>query len=445
MKIVMKIWYFVAGLILIVNGVYSQNSQANGNWTSGSTWNGGSAPPTSGGWVTVNVNHNITLTGTYSLGGTLNVQSGGSLTITGNTTVTGGSTINVYGTLNLNSDITLNSNLRIYPGGSVIIDGSITIVNSNYLTVGTNVAAPPYADLVVRQNVIQSNSGDITVNRNGRFAVMGDISRSGGGGGLILSISNGGQVYVGGNIDYGTAGGGNNQIQNSNSANPYGLYVGGSIINTTGGSGTTPNNANEQVMYNTNLPFYNWVTSYFGPLPVSLLYINSKALDTGISINWATVTEENADYFIIERSSNGIGFTSIGKESASGNSKDLIRYAFADERPLEGKNYYRLKTVDYDGSFEYSKIISANWDTPKVVNVYPNPSSGASISFKTNFSPQENDRIIVLNSVGNEVAKIDATGFDSEITFNSTLKPGIYFVKYVSSNFEKTIRVSVVN
>lgn len=435
--------YFVIMVCFVVFSEisYSQTfSTSNGSWTSGSTWNTNpSYPPTMWASGSISIGTNVTRTGFLNTGSaTITITASGSLTVTGNLETTGGSTLNVYGTLIVDGNLTLNSYINIMPGGKVIVEDNITIVSNQYLVVGTSVAPVPYADLVVKGNLIETG-GEMAVRRNGRVAIGGNFTSNNWGNAGIV-VENGGQVYVAGDLDLNSN---SDYLTNNNTAEPFGFYVGG---NVSSDGPRDSNIADEETMQDTNLPFYNWVQEQlYGVLPVTFLFFESKSRADGIDLTWATVTEENADYFIIERSSNGIGFTSIGKESASGNSKNLIRYSFTDELPLEGRNYYRLKTVDYDGSFEYSKIISANWDTPKIVNVYPNPSLGTNISFKTNFSPQENDKIIVMNSVGNEVAKIDATRFDSEITFNSTLKPGIYFVKYVSSNFEKIIRVSVVN
>ena len=110
----------------------------------------------------------------------------------------------------------------------MIVEGSVTVVSSTYLTIGTAVAPPPYADMIIYQNLVQQSSGDVTINRNGRLAVFGNITDSGGGG-TFIQVNNGGQAYVHGNITYS---GGGSSIQNNNTTSPYGLYVNGTATSS---------------------------------------------------------------------------------------------------------------------------------------------------------------------------------------------------------------------
>lgn len=75
-------------------------------------------------------------------------------------------------------------------------------------------------------------------------------------------------------------------------------------------------------------------------------------------LNWKTSSEINAVYFEIQRSADGINFTGVGNKNASGNSADTKIYQYTD--PIgnsTGNIYYRLKTVDVDGKFTYSKLL----------------------------------------------------------------------------------------
>jgi hypothetical protein len=87
---------------------------------------------------------------------------------------------------------------------------------------------------------------------------------------------------------------------------------------------------------------------------------------TGVSdgdvnrLTWTTASETNCDNFEIEHSPDGIQFENIGTEQGSGNSTTTITYTFDDENPFTGATYYRLKQMDFDGSYEYSNIISVS-------------------------------------------------------------------------------------
>jgi hypothetical protein len=73
-------------------------------------------------------------------------------------------------------------------------------------------------------------------------------------------------------------------------------------------------------------------------------------------IQWTTAQEENSRDFTIERSADGKIYTVLGSVAAAGNSRVPQTYSFADNAPLTGKNYYRLKQSDLDGQFTYTAV-----------------------------------------------------------------------------------------
>jgi hypothetical protein len=113
------------------------------------------------------------------------------------------------------------------------------------------------------------------------------------------------------------------------------------------------------------------------PLPVKLLYIRASKKEKTANIRWATASEEDADYFDVERSEDGHSFDKVGTLSAAGNAAVLHRYEFTDEMvPTDYVLYYRLKMVDRDGQYTYSEKIALtnrSVDLAKQINVYPNP------------------------------------------------------------------------
>lgn len=102
--------------------------------------------------------------------------------------------------------------------------------------------------------------------------------------------------------------------------------------------------------------FVNMPPSF--PLPVKLTQFSAENYDNHIELNWATSEEIQADFFEIQRSTNGKTWTSAGQTTASGSEQGLTQYSFHDEGPGDGLIYYRLKMVDKDGSFAFSKIVS---------------------------------------------------------------------------------------
>lgn len=110
-------------------------------------------------------------------------------------------------------------------------------------------------------------------------------------------------------------------------------------------------------------------------LPVTL--ISFKALSEGqtASLSWSTSEETNSDRFDIERSQNGKNWRKIGSVASHKESSSNQYYSFADPSPLRGDNFYRLKMVDLDETFAYSRIEALNFKG--IALVYPNPASSS--------------------------------------------------------------------
>lgn len=111
------------------------------------------------------------------------------------------------------------------------------------------------------------------------------------------------------------------------------------------------------------------------PLPIELTEFSGKTIKDKVQLNWTTLSETDNDFFEIERSRDGSEFEKIGIREGKGNVQTQHHYDLIDERPFIGKNYYRLKQIDIDGSFSYSHIIVVTVKPNRVdpVNIYPNP------------------------------------------------------------------------
>lgn len=112
-----------------------------------------------------------------------------------------------------------------------------------------------------------------------------------------------------------------------------------------------------------------------GPTPVTFGDITARQKGGGVSVDWSTYQELNSSYFDIEKSADGnYGWTTIGVVAAAGNSGVLKTYSQYDPKPFSGYNFYRLKQVDIDGKYKYSKTVSVKVDyTTTSVSVLANP------------------------------------------------------------------------
>ncbi len=118
------------------------------------------------------------------------------------------------------------------------------------------------------------------------------------------------------------------------------------------------------------------------PLPVELTSFTGYNEGVKNVLNWTTATERNTREFIVERSADGISFDPIGEKTAAGYSAYPLNYALDDLYPLDGENYYRLKIMDKDNTFEYSQTILIRTTgvityQNTILNIFPNPTHHA--------------------------------------------------------------------
>jgi hypothetical protein len=110
-------------------------------------------------------------------------------------------------------------------------------------------------------------------------------------------------------------------------------------------------------------------------LPVILSDFSVNLIDNQTALSWTTDQENNSNRFEVERSTDGATWTKIASIAAKGNSSVQNKYAYTDKVPVAGINYYRLKMIDMDNTFEYSEIKSVRAAFSANVRVYPNPAS----------------------------------------------------------------------
>jgi hypothetical protein len=108
-------------------------------------------------------------------------------------------------------------------------------------------------------------------------------------------------------------------------------------------------------------------------LPIELLSFSGERAGTAVQLAWRTASEINNSHFLLERSADGRSFREIANIPGAGYSLELRNYAYTDRSPLHGINYYRLKQVDFDGSFTYSPVVSVRFDGEGGLQVYPIP------------------------------------------------------------------------
>ena len=187
------------------------------------------------------------------------------------------------------------------------------------------------------------------------------------------------------------------------------------------------------------------VTVVSGALPVQFGYFRASQ-NNGINLlQWSTASEQNSDYFSVERSADGNHFTTIGKTAAAGFSNGTIEYSFSDNQALKANNYYRLRQVDKDGKFIYSKtVLVRNGGKINGALVFPNPVQ-ANIAVALDNDSRGNGKITVYDVAGHSVKQEtiakNANALNTVVNL-STLTPGLYMVEVkvgTAFTFTKTV------
>ncbi len=171
------------------------------------------------------------------------------------------------------------------------------------------------------------------------------------------------------------------------------------------------------------------------PLPIELISFAAQPNDNKVDLLWSTASEINNAYFDIEKASGNLIFNKIGIVEGSNNSNEVLHYSFEDPAPLTGITYYRLKQVDFDGSFEYSPVISIDlYNNNPLAVLYPNPLnlySSNKLYIKFN-NPEIRERMHVdmINILGAVVYSdfVSIVNNQSYIELDYNIPSGIYIV-----------------
>ena len=175
-------------------------------------------------------------------------------------------------------------------------------------------------------------------------------------------------------------------------------------------------------------------------LPLNLLTFNAGYDNNKVNIWWTTVNELNTSSFIIERSTDGRTYGSLGSVAAR-NVTGQISYTYTDVNPVSGEAYYRLKMIDKDGSFRYSRVVVMNSRLIGKLSVFPNPATnGLTVSHK---KAGTNSTIEIISTEGRRVltqkletgatqTSVDVSALPSGrymLVINSHEKGAIAFIK----------------
>ena len=169
--------------------------------------------------------------------------------------------------------------------------------------------------------------------------------------------------------------------------------------------------------------------------PVTLASFDATLSANTVAISWTTATETNTDHFEIERSFDGKTFAKVGTQKASGTTSSSLSYTYKDNASsLSGLVYYRLKSIDKSGVFNYSGIKTVTIKAAKnlITSLYPNPlKSGQTI--KVNYASLKagNVSFDLVNTLGRKVLSSNqaVTVGNNNISLSvAHLTSGVYYL-----------------
>ncbi|MBF9255369.1 T9SS type A sorting domain-containing protein [Pontibacter sp. 172403-2] len=172
-------------------------------------------------------------------------------------------------------------------------------------------------------------------------------------------------------------------------------------------------------------------------LPVELVEFTAESSGDAVKIAWQTASEEQNDFFLVERGTEESGFKSIGRVQGNGTTSLRNNYTFLDEEPVTGTAYYRLKQVDEDGTYTYSAVVAVTRAPGRnIVKVYPTVTSEL---LNIAWEGQSQQRLaMVVDAKGRQVLQQALSGnMGRQVVDVSGLQRGIYMLMLLDENGQR--------
>ena len=406
-----------------------------------------------------------TFTINNSTGGTFNFSSNGSsISPTINNSGTIGVTGNVYlggGTTNNNGTMTFSAELRV-DGGTLNLNANSTTTTSTLYKNNGTINMGDHSLLNITQNITTFNGTPINLT-SGCATIMGSSTPSNVNGTVLsnvnLNFCGAAPMQAGGTINTITSvadnGSGAYRItMASGPANNQYIEIAGvtgvsnlngywqvtrinattfDLIGSTFMTGAVFGSSQVQISQS-NLKLgtstyigYSGCTNPCAPLPIRLVSFKATKVNGSVSVIWETAEEKNNRSYTVQRSTNGINYTTLDVIAGTGNSSSLKSYSYYDFSPLEGISYYRLMQTDIDGKVSYSSVSVINFDTKASWNVYPNPSIDGSFTIESDYSEADVLSVTVTDVSGNQVKKYSSEEYKQAINITG-MNAGLYII-----------------
>ncbi|MDO7875660.1 T9SS type A sorting domain-containing protein [Hymenobacter sp. ASUV-10] len=182
-------------------------------------------------------------------------------------------------------------------------------------------------------------------------------------------------------------------------------------------------------------------------LPVTLTSFEAKAQTRSVQLSWATATEADVDHFEVQRRSDArTEWQTVGTLPAANFAKGN-QYQLTDKAPLAGTSYYRLATIDRDGTVAYSAVRSLTYTGSAAATLtaeaYPNPSTGTFTLALSSPAPAGSTAAL-RDHLGRTVWQADLSNQQQLAVTLPSLPTGVYLLSTTAAGHTSTQRLSVV-
>jgi Secretion system C-terminal sorting domain len=378
---------FLTGLLALSLEAGAQATMTTtGNWDNAANWSGNNIGDLITEDVTINNTVNPTIQSPFSYTiGNLNLVQDNTLDINTGATLTLGASGNPKNlTTNLNANIAVAGTLEIW--GNMVVNNNINLAVSG--------------DMIIHGNLVLSDNANVSVSGI-QLKVYGNLT-----GGTNVNFSVSSDVDVGGSVSVGSG---------SN------LALSGTFHDHGGCSGPA--------------------AFCTGSLPVELLSFDAFPGQNNVRLDWVTASEINFDYFLVEKSTNGIAFSTVAKVQGAGTSRTGDQYSVVDEKPTFGKTYYRLTEVDMDHSIHYLKMLALDFTGEKAVTIYPNPVPNGIVHIDLNFAPDSDAIVSIIDLRGITLSEFQITA--ASVTVPVSVSSGTYLMRVRSRDFNAISRLVI--
>jgi hypothetical protein len=180
------------------------------------------------------------------------------------------------------------------------------------------------------------------------------------------------------------------------------------------------------------------------PLPVVLTTFDAVRNGTTVVCKWTTASEQNSDYFVVERSADGQTYVALGKVASGGTTAQARNYSYLNAKPLSGTAYYRLRLIDKDGTESFSPIVvvaaASATDVAPTASVAPNPGTNL-FELITSSSPVLEANVYTM--LGKHICRLlPTTAQTQRLPFDLTAYPaGVYLVQVQMASGSATVKV----